>query len=134
VYNIGVPTNTHDNIARFEITVNEVARMDVLQAMELDIENISQSVMAPEVKLTHQLPGQEQNSLDRELKMTVDKEVLKRLAKAIDHHRVEASFHTKPICTRDTLPSIELCVDMKLVAQGVILAFNLLKFNDDVVS
>ena len=41
VYNMGAPSNTHNNIARFEITVNEVVRMDVLQATELGIVDIS---------------------------------------------------------------------------------------------
>ena len=35
-----MPSNTHNDIARFEIMVNEVARMDVLQAMELGIVDI----------------------------------------------------------------------------------------------
>jgi hypothetical protein len=57
VYNVGVPSDTHDDIARFEIAVNEVARMDVLQATELGIVDISPSAVVSEVKFTHQLPS-----------------------------------------------------------------------------
>jgi hypothetical protein len=35
VYDVGMLSNTHDDIARFEIAVKNVARMDVLQAMKL---------------------------------------------------------------------------------------------------
>jgi len=90
--------------------------------------------MVSEVKFTHQLPGQKWYSLDRELEAALNKEVLKRLAKVIDCHRIETIFRTKPMDSRDTSPSLKLCVDMKLVVQGVNRFFDLLKFNDDVVS
>jgi uncharacterized protein YlxP (DUF503 family) len=115
VYNVGALSDTHDDVARFEIAVNEVARMDVLQATELGIVDIGPSAVVSEVKFTHQLPSQEQHSPDRELKMAVNKEVLKRLAEAIDRHHIEASFRTKPMDMRDTGPSLKLCVYMKLV-------------------
>jgi len=110
-----VLSNTHNDIARFEIVVNEAARMDVLQATKLIIVNISPSVMVTEVKFTHQLPSQKQYSLDHELRMALNKEVLKGLAEAIDCHRIETSFCTKPMDLRDTGPSLQFCVDMKLI-------------------
>jgi len=110
-----VLSNTHNNIARFEIAVNEAARMDVLQAMKLIIVNISPSVMVTEVEFTYQLPSQKQYSLDCELRMALNKEVLKGLAKAINCHHIETSFCTKPMDLRDTSPSLQFCVDMKLV-------------------
>jgi len=87
-----------------------------------------------EVKFTHQLPSQKQYSLDRELKMALSKEILERLAKAINCYRIETSFRTKPMDTGDTNPSLKLCVDMKLVFYGVNLSINSLEFNNDVVS
>jgi uncharacterized protein YlxP (DUF503 family) len=51
-------SNAHNDIARFEIAVNEVAKMDVLQATELGIVDISPSVVISEVECTHQLPSQ----------------------------------------------------------------------------
>ena len=90
--------------------------------------------MVSEVEFTHQLPGQKQYSLDHEPEAALNKEVLKRLAKAIDCHCIKTIFHTKPMDSRDTSPSLKLCVDMKLVVQGMNCFFDLLKFNDDVVS
>jgi len=90
--------------------------------------------MVSEVEFTYQLPGQKQYSLDCELEVALNKEALKRLAKAIDCHHIKTIFRTKPIDSRDTGPSLKLCVDMKLVVQGVNCFFDLLEFNDDVVS
>jgi len=115
VYDVRVLSDTHNDIARFEIAVNEAARMDILQATKLIIVNISPSVMVTEVEFTHQLPSQKQYSLDRELRMALNKEVLKGLAEAIDCHRIETSFCTKPMDPRDTGPSLQFCVDMKLI-------------------
>jgi len=56
-------SDTHNNIARFEIAVNEAARMDVLQVMKLIIVNISPSVMVTEVEFTHQLPSPKSNTV-----------------------------------------------------------------------
>jgi len=109
-------SDTHNEIARFEVAVNKVPRMDVLQAMELGVVDISPSVVVSEVDFTHQLPSQKQYSLDRELEMAVNKEVLKGSAETIDHHHIEASFRTKPMGMRDTGPSLKLCVDMVFMA------------------
>ena len=114
--------------------VNKIVRMDVLQATELGIADISPSVVVSEVEFTHQLPSQKQYSLDRELKMALSKEILKRLAKAINCHHIETSFCTKPMGTGDTSPSLKLCVDMKLIFYGVNCSINLLEFNNNVVS
>ena len=57
MYNVGALSNTHNDIARFEIMVNEVARMDVLQVTELGTVDISQFVVASQVEFTHQLPS-----------------------------------------------------------------------------
>jgi len=114
--------------------VNEVAGMDVLQATELGVVDISPSVVVSEVEFTHQLPSQKQYSPDRKLEMAANKEALKGLAKTVDCHCIEASFHTKPMDTRDTGPSLKLCVDMELAAQGVNLSFNSLEFNDNIIS
>jgi len=127
-------SDTHNDIARFEVTVNEVAGMDVLQVTELGVVDISPSVVASEVEFTHQLPSQKQYSPDHKLETAANKEALKGLAKTVDCHCIEASFCTKPMDTRDTRPSLKLCVDMELVAQGVNLSFNSLEFNDNIVS
>jgi len=108
--------------------------MDVLQVMELGIVDISPSVVVSEVEFTHQLPSQKQYSLDHKFEMAANKEMLEGLAKTVDCHCIKASFYTKPIDTRDTTPSLKLCVDMEPVAQGVDLSFNMLKFNNNVVS
>jgi hypothetical protein len=65
--------------------------------------------------------------------MALNKEVLHRLAEAIDHHCVEAGFHTKPMDSRNTSFSAELGVDPKLVAQGAILSFSPLKFDNNII-
>jgi len=74
VHHVGLLADAHNDVARFEIVVNEVATTDILQAKELDI---SPSVKASEIKYINQLPSQEQNSSSREMKMVVNKEVLK---------------------------------------------------------
>ena len=71
--------------------------------------------MVSEVEFTHQLPTQKQHSLDREFRTALNKEVIKRLAKAIESHCIKTSFRTKPMDSRDTGPSLKLCVDMILV-------------------
>jgi hypothetical protein len=134
VYNIGVLSETHNDVARFEIAVNEVARMYVLQTMELGTIDISSSVVVLEVEFTHQLSSQKQYSLDRERKTAFDEEVLQRKAKAIDRHCIKTSFPTKPMDTRDTSPSLEPSVDIEFIAQAVNISFNTLEFKDDVVS
>jgi len=108
--------------------------MYVLQATELGIVDISLSAVVSEVECTHQLPSQKQYSLDRECIAALSKEVFERLAKAIDHHRIETSFRTKPMDTRDTGPSLKLSVDTKFIAQAVNISVNALKFEDDVIS
>jgi len=134
MYSVGMCSDTHNNIARFEVVVNEVAGMDVLQAMELGVVDISPLVVVSEVEFTHQLPSQKQYSPDCKLEMAANKEALEGLAKTVDCHCIEASFRTKPMDTRDTGPSLKFCVDMELAAQGVNLSFNSLEFNDDIVS
>lgn len=114
--------------------MNKVLRMDVLQATELGIVDISPLVVVSDVESTHQLHSKKQYSVGRELAAAVNKEVLEGLAETIDHHCIEASFPAKPMDTRDTSPSLKLCVDMELMAKGVNLSFNSLEFNDDVVS
>jgi hypothetical protein len=116
VYNVGVLSETHNDVARFEIAVNEVARMYVLQATELGIVDMSPSTMVSEHEITHQLPGQKQYSLGCERKVALNKEILERLAKAIDRHRIVTTFCTKPMDTRYTSPSLKLSVDIELVA------------------
>jgi hypothetical protein len=44
--------NSHDEVARFKITVNEVVRMNELQAADLDIEDISQLFITSWTRLT----------------------------------------------------------------------------------
>jgi hypothetical protein len=112
-------SETHNDVARFEITVNEVARMYVLQATELTHRRhlpISRGITVSAVEFTHQLPSQKQYGLGREHKVTLNKEVPKRLAEAIDRHRIITRFRTKPMDTRDTGPSLKLSVDIKLIA------------------
>ena len=41
MHQIGLLADTYNNIARFEIVVNVVVSMDVLQAMKLDAADIS---------------------------------------------------------------------------------------------
>ena len=134
VYNVSVTSETHNDVARFEIAVNEVARMYVLQTTDLGTIDISPSVEVSEVEFTHQLSGQKQYSLECERKTAFDEEVLERKAKAINRHRIKTSFPTKPMDTRDTGPSLELSVDIKLIAQAVNISFNALKFKDNVIS
>jgi hypothetical protein len=108
--------------------------MYVLQTTDLGTIDISPSVVVSEVEFTHQLSGQKQYSLECECKTAFDEEVLERKAKAINRHRIETSFPTKPMDARDTGPSLELSVDIKLIAQAVNISFNALEFKDNVVS
>ena len=62
-------SDTHKDIARFEVAVNKVVGMDVLQATELGIVDISPSVVVSEVEFTHQLPSQKQYSPDCKLEI-----------------------------------------------------------------
>ena len=110
-----MPSDTHNDIARFEVIVNEVARMGGLQAAELGAIDVSLPVVVTEVEFTHQLPSQKQHSLDCELEIAANEEVLKGQAKAIDCYCIKARFHIKPMDTRDTSPSLKLCVDMELM-------------------
>jgi hypothetical protein len=93
--------------------MDEIARMDVLQA-------------------TEQLPSQEQDGFDRELKMTANKEILKGWAKILNHHCIKAGFYAKPTHAGDPSPSAKPRIDMILVIQSVIFSFHRLEFNDDI--
>jgi hypothetical protein len=108
-------SETHNDVTRCDIAVNKVVRMYVPQVTELGIVDISSSVMDSKVELTHQLPGQKHHSLDCECKVALNKEVLKGLSKAIDHHHIITRFYTKPIDMRDTNTSLKPSVDIKLI-------------------
>jgi len=55
--------------------------------------------------------------------MALNEEVVKRWAKAFDHHRIEASFRTEPMGARDTDAFAKVRIDPKFVVQGMILPF-----------
>jgi hypothetical protein len=133
VHSIGQLADTHDDIARFEIAVDEVVRMDKLQTTELDAADISRLVTACN-QITHQLLSQEQDGFDRELKTTANKEILEGCPETFNHHCIKAAFHAKPTDTGDSSPSKKLRIDMILVIQGTIIPFHRLEFNDDVFS
>jgi hypothetical protein len=82
---------------------------------KLDTVHINLSVVASEVKFTHELPSQGQNGLDRDLKPRANKEVFERWTKAINYHYIEAGFSAKPMHMRDANPSVKLLVDKDLV-------------------
>jgi len=63
--------------------------------------------------------------------MAANKEVLKRLAKTINHHRIETSLCIEQMNMRDTCSPDKLCVDMVLVAQGTCPSFDSFEFDDD---
>jgi hypothetical protein len=111
--------------------VDEIARMDVLQATELEAADISPLVTGWN-QITHHLPSQEQDSFDRELKMTANKEILKEWAKILNHHCIKAGFYAKPTHVGDPSPSAKPRIDMILVIQSVIFSFHRLEFNDDI--
>ena len=104
--------------------------MDVLEAIELDAADISPLVTSQN-QITHQLPSQEQDSFDQELKMTANKEILKGWAKILNHHCIKAGFYAKPTDTGDSSPSTKLLIDTTLMMQGGILSFHQLEFNDN---
>ena len=88
--------SAYDNIAGFEVVVNEVARMDILQAMELTNSNLVQ------VKALKTLLTKEKDSFHREPKIAFNKKFIKQWAKAFNHYHIKASFCTKTMGTRDT--------------------------------
>ncbi len=61
--------------------------------------------------------------------MTLNKEVVKRWAKAFDHHHIKASFRTEPMGVRDIDGFVKLCVDPKFVVQSTIIPFQGLEFD-----
>lgn len=87
--------------------------------------------MASEVKLTYELPSQEQNGRDCELKTSVNKEVFERWTKAVHCHYIETRFEAKPMHKRDTNPSLKCLIDEELVLKGVIISFLRLEFEND---
>jgi hypothetical protein len=68
--------------------------------------------------ITYQLASKEKDSFQREPKMALNEEVVKRWAKAFDHHHVKASFHTKPMGARDTDAFAKVHVDPKFVVRS----------------
>jgi len=105
--------------------------MDVLQATELNAADISPLVTGRN-QITHQLHSQEQDSFDRELKTTANKEILKGWAKILNRHCIEAGFHAKPTDIGDPSPSTKLRIDTILMMQSAILSFHRLEFDDDI--
>lgn len=75
------------------------------------------------------MASKEKDGFQREPKMTLNKEVVKRWAKAFDHHHIKASFRTKPMGVRDTDGFAKRCVDPKFVVQGTIIPFQGLEFD-----
>ena len=112
--------------------MDEVARMDEMQATELDTADMSPLVTGCN-QITYQLPSQERDCLDRELKTPSNKKILEGWAETIKHHCIETGFHTKPMDTGDPSPYAKLRIDMILVIQGVILSFHRLEFNNDIL-
>jgi len=113
---------THDDITRFKVAVNKVVRMDMLQATELPQHKLVRVMKM--LHVTHQLASKQQDSSQRETKMALNKEVVEGRAKAFNHHRIEASFPTKPMDARDTNPSAKLHVDAKFMIQGMVPPFH----------
>jgi len=75
------------------------------------------------------LASKEKDCFHREAKIALNKEVVKRWAKAFDHHHIETALCTKPMGARDTGASAKLHVDSKFVVQGMILPFQRLEFD-----
>ena len=81
--------------------------------------------------ITHQLAGKKQDSFQRESKIALRKEVVEVRAEALNHQYIETSFHTKPVCARDTDAIPKLRVDSKFMVQCMILPFHWLEFDDN---
>ncbi len=123
---------TRGNVTGFKIAVDEVARVDILHATELDTAEVSK-VTILEADFTDQLAGEEQDSFQSELIMVLNKEVVKGWAEAFGHHRIKARFHTKPKSTRDTGAVVKLPINLKLVVERTGFPSHLFEFNNDVL-
>jgi hypothetical protein len=64
----------------------------------------------------------------------LNKKILKGRAETIKRHCMKAGFHTKPTDVGDPSPSTQLCINMMLVAQDMILSFHPLEFDDNIFS
>jgi len=109
----GLSTDAHDNVARLDIAVNEVARVKVFQA-------------------TNQLTGEESNSLDSEFEVAMDEKVLQRLTQEIECHHIEATFCAKPTNARNAYPSGDLLVHNMLVFQEMLACAQWFELKHDV--
>jgi hypothetical protein len=123
--------DAHDNVARLDITVNEVARVKVFQATNLEPEIGISAVL--KAKGTYQLTGEESNSLDSEFEVATDEKVLKRRTQTIECHHIESSFSTKPTNARNAYPSGDLLVHMMLVFKEMLACSQWFELKHDVL-
>ena len=64
--------------------------------------------------------------------MTVNKQLLKGLTKAVHNHHIIAAFHAEQMHKRDPCSSCELLVDVKLVLKGRVCTLHWLEFDSHI--
>lgn len=74
------------------------------------------------------------NSVNTKLKSALDKQIVERLTKVTDNHRIETALPTKPVNVRNAGTPTEFWIDIDLVLQGAMSPFNGLQFDSDLLS
>lgn len=103
-------TNTHEEVVRLDITMNEGLGVNVLDAGD-------------------ELIGQEQDGLQGELAVAEVEEILQARTEKIENHGIVITFGTEPANERDTNTTREGFVDTSLILELRMLSLDRLKLD-----
>ena len=102
--------NTHQEVVGFDITVDEVAGVDVLNTGNLQAAIINTFAKIP--KDTYQLVGEEEYSLKAKLAIAEVEKVFEGRAEEVEHHGIVIALGTKPPNEGNTNATSESLVDL----------------------
>ena len=109
--------NSHQEIVRFNVAVDEVAGVDVLDTRDLWGNNQDQEPGVMGGFITYQLISKQQNRLEREFAVAEVEEVLEGRTKEVDDHCIVVTFGTEPPDEGDADATGKRLVDLRLVLE-----------------
>jgi hypothetical protein len=124
--------NTHEEVVGFDITMNEVSRVDVFDTGDL-ITMASQMATKREFShaATYQLVSKKEDCFQAELAVAEVKEVFERRTEEVKDHGVVVAFCAKPPDERNADTAGEGLVDLGLVLELGVFGFDRLKLDGD---
>lgn len=123
--------DSHQEVIRLDITVDEIAGVDVLDTRYLwRMVNI-RGLQSEWRVSAHQLISEQQNCLEREFTVAEVEEVFEGRTKEVDDHCVVVTFGAEPPDKRDADTTSKCFVDLRLVLKLGMFGFDRLELDGD---